>query len=172
MTTWILLAGLPATGKSTLARALTARLEDSAILDKDRVRAALFPGRMTTYSAEQDDLCMSAMLEAAGFMTKHRQAAFIFFDGRTFSRRAQIDTVIKAASDAGASWRILLLSCPDKTAEARLLVDADHPAGNRDMELYRRVQAAFEPIPYPKLDLDTANGVEPLLAQAIDYIRA
>jgi adenylylsulfate kinase-like enzyme len=56
MTTWVLLAGLPATGKSTLARALAERLEGAAVLDKDRVRAALFPGDMVDYTTEQDEL--------------------------------------------------------------------------------------------------------------------
>jgi adenylylsulfate kinase len=173
MTTWVLLAGLPATGKSTLARALAKHLKDAAILDKDRVRAALFPGSMTDYASEQDELCMRAMIEAAAYMTQHRQTAFIFFDGRTFSRSAQIDAVIHAATTAGATWRILHLTCSDTIAEARLrTTDADHPARNRDMELYRRVQAAFEPILYPKLNLDTTPGVETLLSRATDYLRA
>ena len=84
MTTWVMFAGLPGTGKSTLARALAERL-GAAILDKDRVRGALFPGALTDYSAEQDQLCMRAMLEAAAYLTERRRVEYIFFDGRTFS---------------------------------------------------------------------------------------
>jgi predicted kinase len=172
MTTWVLLAGPPATGKSTLAKALAEQLERVAVLDKDRVRAALFPGSMTDYSPAQDDLCVHAMLEAAGYITLLNRAQFIFFDGRTFSRRAQIDTVLSAAKAAGATWKILSLTCSDDTAMARLQEkDPDHPAGNRTIELYQRVKAAFEPIDHPKLELDTTHGVSPVLKSALDYLR-
>ncbi len=169
---WILLAGLPATGKSTLARALSVQLERCVVLDKDRVRAALFPGRMTDYTASQDALCMRAMIEAATYMTVHDLADYIFFDGRTFSKSTQIDEVISAADAAGAAWRILHLTCSDEAAEARLRApDPDHPAANRDASLYYKVKANFEPILRKKLDLDTTDGMERALPEALTYLR-
>jgi predicted kinase len=117
--TWVILAGLPGTGKSTLARALAPRL-DGVVLDKDRVREALFPDAMTDYSREQDDLCMRAMLEAAAYLTERHRVGFIFLDGRTFSRHQQINEVVQAAEQAGARWRILHVMCSDGVAEARL----------------------------------------------------
>ncbi|MEA2262671.1 MAG: hypothetical protein QOJ51_5496, partial [Acidobacteriaceae bacterium] len=69
MTTWVLFAGLPGTGKSTLAQAIADRL-GAAVLDKDRVRGALFPGSLTDYTTQQDELCMRAMLEAAAYLTE------------------------------------------------------------------------------------------------------
>jgi predicted kinase len=167
-----MLAGLPATGKSTLARALEKNLTRCAILDKDRIRATLFPGPMTDYSAEQDTLTMRAMVAAATYMTTHQLADFILFDGRTFSRTAQIEEVISTAERAGAEWRILHLTCSDEAAESRLRQhDPNHPATNRDAVLYYRVKAAFEPITRSKLDLDTTGGTETLLPQALAWIR-
>ena len=155
-TTWIFLAGLPATGKSTLGRKLAAQLERSVILDKDRVRAALFPGAMTDYTAEQNDLCMRAIYDAAGYLTFHKLADFIFIDGRTFSSAVQLVEALDAVANAGASWRILHLTCSDEVAADRLRdADPDHPARDRDIELYRQVKAKFEPIQHAKLDLDT-----------------
>lgn len=138
------------------------------MLDKDRVREALFPGSFTDYSREQDDLCVRAMLEAAAYLSDvapalagHARAKFIFLDGRTFSRREQIDEVVQAANKAGAAWRILHVTCSDEVAEARLSkVDTENPARNRNVELYRRIKASFEPIAHTKLDIDTTNGVE------------
>lgn len=161
--TWVVLAGLPGTGKSTLARALSACL-GGAVLDKDRVREALFPGAMTDYTREQDDLCVRAMLEAAGYLTAKQRTPFIFIDGRTFSKRGQIDEVVNAAERAGARWRILHVTCSDAVAEERLSrVDPENPAKNRDVALYRRVKESFEPILYPKLDVDTTEGVDRVL---------
>jgi predicted kinase len=172
MTTWVLFAGLPGTGKSTLARALAEPL-DAAILDKDRVRAALFPAPLTDYSSQQDQLCMSAILAAAAYLTERRRVPFIFFDGRTFSTHARRDEVIQAAGGAGAPWRILHITCADAVAEARLTaVDPAHPAQNRDLVLYRTIQQHFEPIRLPKLEVDTTLGVDKVLAAVEAYLKS
>ncbi len=163
MTTWVLLAGLPATGKSTLAAALQKRL-DAVVLDKDRIRGDLFPGLLTDYTGEQDDLCMRAILDAASYLTARNRAAFIFFDGRCFSSRRQVDEVLRAAGLAGAASKILHLTCTDAAARERLEGPSEagghHPATNRNRALYLRIKQSFEPIPYPKLDVDTTDGIE------------
>ena len=170
--TWVIFAGLPGTGKSTLARAMAERL-GAAILDKDRVRGALFPDALTDYSAEQDQLCMRAIVEAAAYLTERRQVKYIFFDGRTFSTRAQIEDLLLAAKRAGARWRILHVTCADAVAEQRLACnDPGHPAKNRDPALYRRIRQHFEPILQPKLQVDTTLGVDRQLLAVEAYLAA
>jgi predicted kinase len=172
MTTWVLFAGLPGTGKSTLARALAERLR-AAVLDKDRVRGALFPGALTDYTPQQDELCMHAILEAAAYLTECGRAGYIFFDGRTFSRRAHIEDVLLAAARAGARWRVVHVKCADAVAEERLArSDPSHPAQNRDAALYRRIQQQFEPITQAKLEVDTTAGTHTVLAVVEEYITA
>ena len=170
MTTWVLFAGLPGTGKSTLAKALAPRLH-AAILDKDCVRAALFPGSLTDYNAAQDQVCLRAMLDAAAYLTAHHRTSYIFFDGRTFSTQAQREEVQHAAERAGARWRILHITCADAVADARLAADHEHPAKNRTPALYRTLQHQFEPIPQPKLEIDTTEGMDPVLDEAEAFLR-
>jgi predicted kinase len=170
MTTWVLFAGLPGTGKSTLARAIAERL-GAAVLDKDRVRGALFPGALTDYTAQQDELCMRAMLEAAAYLTERERVEYIFFDGRTFSQRSQIEDVLLAAARAGARWRIVHVKCADAVAEERLArSDPSHPAKNRDAALYRRIKQQFEPITQAKLEVDTTSGTDAVLTIVEEYL--
>ena len=170
-TIWVLFAGLPGVGKSTLADALSTRL-DAAVLNKDTVRAALFPGLMTDYTAEQDQVCIGAMLDAAVYLTARARVMYVFFDGRTFSTHEQIEQIVRAAERVGALWRIVHVTCADAVAAERLATTAaPHPAGNRDAALYRAIKNRFQPIAHPHLQVDTTAGMHAPLEAVEAYLR-
>ena len=164
------MAGLPGTGKSTLARTLAAQTH-GAVLDKDLLRSAVFGDVWTEYSREQDDFCVDLLLQAAGYLTgRANPPAFIFIDGRTFSMRYQIDRVAEYAAQLGCKVRLLHLVCSDGTARHRLSLD--HVAKNRDFALYLKVKAAFEPIEREHLKLNTDSGLtEALIRQSVRYLQ-
>jgi len=164
----VLMAGLPGTGKTTLAREL-ARHTQGALLSKDEIRAALFSPEDIEYSVKQDDFVMEIMLEAAHFLLQHTPTRKIFLDGRTFSRRYQVDRVLKFARELAQPWTIIECACSDEFARRRLDLEPDplHPAHNRTFALYLEVKARFEPITDPKTTINTDQPLEECTKQAL-----
>lgn len=150
----ILMAGLPGTGKSTLSRALATEV-GGTVIDKDKVRAALFDANDIEYSTEQDEFCMRVMLKVAGYLFRKHPDRRVFLDGRTFSRRYQLDRAIGYSNALGQPWRILECICREETARQRLEAGASHPAHNRNFKLYLAVKERFEEITLPKTVINT-----------------
>ena len=168
----VLFAGLPGTGKSTVASEL-ARLMDGVVLNKDRVRAALFPAPFVEYSAEQDDFCIDVLLQAAGYLLARRPQLAVFIDGRVFSKNYQVAQVRDAVSLLGTKFRIIECVCSEETARQRLERDVaagQHPAKNRDYPLYLRLREGMEPIPEPKLVLNTDQALEESVREAAAFL--
>jgi adenylylsulfate kinase len=164
----ILMAGLPGTGKTTLARELADRTQ-GALLSKDEIRAALFSPEDIEYSVEQDDFVMEVMLDAARFLLQKAPDRKIFLDGRTFARRYQIDRVLKFASELAQPWTIIECTCSEESARRRLDLEPDpaHPAHNRTFALYLEVKARFEPITYCKTTVNSDQPLEESIRQAL-----
>jgi predicted kinase len=168
------LAGLPGTGKSTLAAELVRRLADRALLlDKDRIREALFGPQHTLYTREQDDFCVNMMFRAAAWQLRRTPGCVVILDGRTCSRAYHLTQVRRFANRTGQPLRLIECVCAETTIEQRLSADTvrgTHPAANRDIELYRRLRASAEPIPDPKLRLNTESPLPGYADPALSYL--
>lgn len=170
----IVLAGLPGTGKSTLARRLAQELP-AIVLDKDVVRAALFPPTEIEYSTPQDDLCVEIMLRVAAYILAKDPQKYVILDGRTYSRRYQVEAVRGFAQEQGVACTLIECVCSDETVRRRLQRDRAeglHPATNRDYEMYLSVKARSESISGPKLVIDTDQDLELAVENCLSVIRA
>ncbi len=174
----IVMAGLPGTGKSTLARLLADSLGAGGvgvtILDKDVVRAALFCPSEIEYSTRQDDFCVDVILQAAEYILRKDSHKHVILDGRTFSRCYQVDAVRAFASKLGVPCALIECVCSDETVHQRLerdVAERRHPATNRNYEMYLSVKARAEPIEGPKLVVNTEDELEQCVQRGLEYVR-
>lgn len=167
------MAGLPGTGKSTLAARL-ARALNGVVLSKDTVRAALFPGAALDCSSAQDEIAMAALYAAAEYLLKQYAERPVFIDGRTFSKPGQLDAPFALAAKVKLPVRVIECVCAPEVAEARIAAAhaaGTHEAPNRAPGLHATARAAAVPLSVPRLTLDT--GVRALVeceARALEYL--
>jgi predicted kinase len=167
------MAGLPGTGKSTLARAVAARV-GGVVLDKDVIRASIFPRRLVEYSSEQDDFVVALMLSVTEYLLRRNPAAIVILDGRPFGKKYQVDSVVASAKRMGTSCRIVECICSEKVAVRRLEADAarrGHVAENRDAGLYRAIKAGFQEIRRRKLVVRTGLKLEACAERVEKYLK-
>ena len=144
------------------------------MLSKDEIRHALFSEDEVEYSSQQDDFILRVMLETAGYLLRINPSLMIFLDGRTFSRRYQIENVLSVATALHQPWRIIECVCSEERVRQRLDADArdgSHPAGNRDFQLYLEVKARFETITHPKVVVACDQPLEACVEQALAALR-
>jgi predicted kinase len=168
-------AGLPGTGKSTIARILAPEL-GALLLDKDAVRAALFGPSHVTYTAEQDDYVMDVIYRAVEHAAKSGLARAAVLDGRTYTRREHVDALCAVAERADLRLRVIECICDPAVVRERLRSarqSGSHPAADRGPELYDRLAQQAQPLELPCLRLDS-SWVSPfaLAGLALAYVRA
>jgi hypothetical protein len=109
---------------------------------------------------------MRVMLKVAGYLFRKDPERKVFLDGRTFSRRYQLDRATGYAQAIGQPWRILECVSSDELTKNRLENDRTHLATNRDFNLYLQVKARFEEITMPKTMIDTSHPLDVCVQKA------
>jgi predicted kinase len=153
----ITLCGLPGVGKSTLAWALALELR-APVLDKDRVREALFGPDFVEYSRAQDDHCCELLYSTAAWLSSRGDLAYAVLDGRTFLLPGQAELWIVRARAGGIDPRFVSCTAPREVALERIERDrslGSHPARNRTRAHFEALEREARPLAFPHLVVDT-----------------
>jgi predicted kinase len=167
------MAGLPGTGKSTLAMALAEKLP-AVVLNKDVIRAALFTADAIEYSTQQDDFVVGIMLKVADYYLQKNTSYHIILDGRTFSKKEQINTLVEFCQDKKYDLRVIYCTCSDDVARTRIERDVaagEHLAADRNFDLYLKLKSQSDPLQVPHLRVDTGEPLAPCIKLCISYLR-
>jgi len=170
----IVMTGLPGSGKSTLAQALAPRLR-AAILSKDSARAAFFSPSDITYTSHQDDFVVYILLQVAEFYFEQDPRRKVILDGRTFSRHYQVAQVLDFCRLHERPVAFITCTCPDEITRGRLALaqrTGEHPAADRNYELYQRLKAQSEPLNIPHLKVDTSQALELCIQFSLRYLQS
>ncbi|HET6604248.1 MAG TPA: AAA family ATPase [Xanthomonadaceae bacterium] len=160
------LMGLPGAGKSALAAALAREL-DLHVVDRDAIRAAMFPRCALT--AAEKHAAFRAVLTAVEVNCLLSRSSVI--DGVTFARGQDLERVHAVASKYPVDTIALYLDCPPELARQRIARDRrEHPARDRSPDLVDRVMARFEQPPSTALVVDARAAADVVLREALALI--
>lgn len=153
----VVVCGLPGAGKSTVATAVTDRL-DAALVRTDVVRKELFSD--PSYTAEESRRTYEAMFERAGSYLAGGDS--VVLDG-TFRRAARRQQARDLAERRDAALQLVRVSCDEQTAKERIRSRADDPS-DADVDVYDLLREEFEPVEDPVV-VDNSGDLDATLAR-------
>jgi predicted kinase len=165
----VIMVGAPGSGKSYLARTLSAAL-GAELIQTDAVRKELFsdprytPGEASTVYAT----CHRRIAEALG------RGACVVFDG-TNLREKRRRTLYQLAERAGAKAIVVVAYASDEVIRARLRGRAERhdpeDQSDADLAVYLRMRRSVEPVARPHIVANTAAGPGPVIRLLERHVR-
>ncbi|MBR9982694.1 MAG: AAA family ATPase, partial [Desulfatitalea sp.] len=167
---WVV-CGMPATGKSTVAKALARHL-DAPVLRSDIIRKELLglntldaqvkPFGEGIYSEHASGLTYGRMLlQAQAYLERGRA---IILDA-TFGRRRRREEVVRLARDMDAGLIFIECTCSEATIKSRLSAREDRQgASDARRQHFGQFKSHFEPLdelsPMHRMQVDTERPME------------
>jgi hypothetical protein len=163
----VMVTGLPATGKSTIAKNLAKRLHGT-LLRTDLIRKELLP--RPRYTRKEKDLIYDVLLLVAKYLL--RSGTTVVLDG-TFYKRGLRKKVYAVASRTKSNLKIVECACPEHVIRRRMerrskrkrnLSDADY-------SVYKKIASQFEPIRRRHIVVDTSMFLNQNIVEIMHKIR-
>ena len=155
----ILIAGLPGSGKTTIASAF-AKKYGAVHFNSDHIRREM--GLWGSYRPEDKARVYDELLDRTQNSLAHGKTVVV---DSTFFRADLRRPFVQMAENQGVKARWVLATAPEKTLRQR--VAAPRPDSEANEAVLEKIQAQFEPLESPFLTIDTTSASPDSLADAI-----
>lgn len=139
----ILIAGLPGTGKTTIARVFAAQY-NAVHLSSDELRREL--GLMGHYSPKEKQRVYTELLTRAGKALKNGHTVVV---DSTFSNMPVRQAFTELAAAIGVAVKWVEIRAKETTLRERL--SRPRPDSEANFEIYEKIRDQFEPLPADSL---------------------
>jgi predicted kinase len=158
--------GLPATGKSTIARKLAKKLRGT-VLSTDKIRKRIIS--RPTYTREEKELVYRVMFLTAEYLL--RSGATVVLDGTFYLRRLR-KRVYSLAAKTRSRLVIVECTCPEEVIRRRMERRAGRTTlSDADYEVYKKIKQLYEPIQRGRITVDTSRPLRHTLAEVLSRIQ-
>ncbi len=164
----ILICGLPATGKSTVARQLARSLK-AEVLRTDIVRKEII--RKPSYTEEEKDLIYNTVFLLARYLIKNDVNVII--DG-TFYREKLRKEARQIAKKQGKRFFLIETRCPEDVVIQRLSGRAKNlrSPSDADEKVYYKIKGLYEDIKDDHMVIDTGWNIRDSIRDVVEKIKA
>lgn len=164
----ILICGLPATGKSTVARQL-ARTLKAEVLRTDIVRKEIL--KKPSYSEEEKDVIYKTVFLLANYLIKNDVNVII--DG-TFYKEKLRKEAKQIAKKQGKRFFLIETRCPEDVVIQRLSNRAKNlrSPSDADEEVYHKIKGLYEDIKGDHIVIDTGWNIKDSIKDVVAKIKA
>ena len=148
---YILIAGLPGSGKTYLADHLARKLP-SIRVSSDRVRNEL--NLRDKYDGESKQLVYNEMLNMAETGLGNQQNVII---DATFHLRNAREPFLELGANLGVNPKLIVTTASEDTIKAR--TNQNRNESQADFSVYQKLKSIAEPFEKPFLTIDTGAGI-------------
>ncbi len=164
----IALVGLPASGKTRLAKILM-KNADFTFVSRDKIRSAMFPDCL--FTEDEKNAAYKALKIALETNLKLENSVLI--DGMTFSKRKEVDEINAICGRCGVKVYFVHLKVSPETAKQRINAQTKKERSlrpDRDVELVDIVASRFEALPDFVISIDGERETETIARDIISMV--
>lgn len=161
------LAGLPASGKTSVAKQL--EKQGYVNLSRDLFLSSLFhPADFG--SREQKDIAYKTMLGVSEYYLKNGQK--VVLDCPSFSQTWAVKLAQQTARRTRKPFKLIYLTCPEDIAVQRIQRAKKHIATDRTTDLYFKVKKRFQPLKASHAVIRTDRALKDTMKDVKRYLES